>query len=178
METTYLYSVNPKKIIKDLPTLPIRSPRSLYLTKEQVLICLKSGTVYRRFATENRNERVTILNLDRLHNDKFMTEEEYKTFLESKTNDQRGTIINDHKEDKKETVNEDVIKEEENNNDESHTVQSDANVGDNGDEVVEEATEEESADETETTTEEPEVNTTNNNNQNNRNKKYNKRNRK
>lgn len=177
METTYLYSVNPKKIIKDLPTLPIRSPRSLYLTKEQVLICLKSGTVYRRFATENRNERVTILNLDRLHNDKFMTEDEYKTFLESKTNDQRGTIINDHKEDKKETVNEDVMKEE-NNNDESHTVQSDANVGDNGDEVVEEVTEEESADEIETTTEEPEVNTTNNNNQNNRNKKYNKRNRK
>ena len=169
METTYLYSVNPKKII------PIRSPRSLYLTKEQVMICLKSGTVYRRFAAENRNERVTILNLDRLHNDKFMTEEEYKAFLESKTNDQRGTIINDHEEDKKETVNEDNIKEEENNNDESHTVQPDVNIEYNGDEVVEETVEEESVDET--TTEEPEANTTNNN-QNNRNKKYNKRNRK
>ena len=176
METTYLYSVNPKKIIKDLPTLPIRSPRSLYLTKEQVMICLKSGTVYRRFAAENRNERVTILNLDRLHNDKFMTEEEYKAFLESKTNDQRGTIINDHEENKKETVNEDNIKEEENNNDESHTVQPDVNVEYNGDEVVEETVEEESVDET--TTEEPEANTTNNNNKNNRNKKYNKRNRK
>ena len=175
METTYLYSVNPKKIIKDLPTLPIRSPRSLYLTKEQVMICLKSGTVYRRFAAENRNERVTILNIDRLHNDKFMTEEEYKAFLESKTNDQRGTIINDHEEDKKETDNEDNIKEE-NNNDESHIVQPDVNVEYNGDEVVEETVEEESVDET--TTEEPEANTTNNNNQNNRNKKYNKRNRK
>ena len=176
METTYLYSVNPKKIIKDLPTLPIRSPRSLYLTKEQVLICLKSGTVYRRFAAENRNERVTILNVDRLHNDKFMTEEEYKAFLESKTDNQRGTTINDHEEDKKETVVEDVIKEEVNNNDEPDTVQSDVSDEYNNDEAVEEIEEEESIEEG--TTEEPVENTANNKNQNNRNKKYNKRNRK
>ena len=36
MESTYLYSVHPKKIIKGLLEQPIRTARSLYLTKEQV----------------------------------------------------------------------------------------------------------------------------------------------
>ena len=92
----YLYSVYPKKVIRELPTLPIRHPKSLYLDKDQVLICLKYGSVYRRFANENRNERVTISNLDRLHNDKFMTEEEYEKFKLSKIADNRGSIINEN----------------------------------------------------------------------------------
>lgn len=178
METTYLYSVNPKKIIKDLPTPPIRSPRSLYLTKDQVRICLKSGTVYRRFAAENRNERVTILNIDRLHNDKFMTEEEYKLFLESKVNDQRGSITTVNTEEKKETIKDNEIKEED-KNDEHDTLQSDAVTGDSTDEVVEESTEEEIKEDEEPVEENVEnVEEKNTNNQYNRNKKYNKRNRK
>ena len=94
MDTIYLYTVHPKKIIKELPTLPIRRPKSLYLDKDQVAICLKYGSVYRRFANENRNERVTISNLDRLHNEKFMTEEEFEKFKLSKIADNRGSITN------------------------------------------------------------------------------------
>lgn len=95
METTYLYSVHPRKIIKDLPIPPIRAPKSLYLTKEQVKVCLKSATVYRRFANEDKIVRVLISNVDRLHNEKFMTEEEYEKYKESLANDSRGSVIND-----------------------------------------------------------------------------------
>ena len=93
METTFLYSVNPKKVIKELPTLPIRAPKSLYLTKDQVKICLKYGSVYRRFANEQRNERVTVSNIDRLHNEKFMTEEQYENYKDSLISDNRGSVI-------------------------------------------------------------------------------------
>lgn len=96
METVFLYSVNPKKVIKELPTLPIRSPRSLYLTKDQVKICLKYGSVYRRFANENRNEKVTLSNVDRFHNEKFMTEVEYNEFKASKLSENRGTVISEN----------------------------------------------------------------------------------
>ena len=94
-EQTYLYSVHPRTVIKELPVAPIRVPKSLYLTKDQVLICLKHGAVYRRFANEGKNERVTITNVDRLHNEKFMTEEQYAAFLQSGVADNRGTTIGD-----------------------------------------------------------------------------------
>ena len=79
-EVRFLYSVYPKKPIKNLMPngRPINSPKTLSLTKEEVLLCMKSGTVYRRFGEDNRNERVTTVNLDRLHNLKFITEEEWK----------------------------------------------------------------------------------------------------
>lgn len=107
-ETRYIYSINPKKIIKFLcgkPIVPaIRNSRSLSLTKEEVRECLKYGTVYRRFANESRNERVTTRNIDRLHNAKFMTEEEYEKFLSStdttveekpaEESVERGTVLN------------------------------------------------------------------------------------
>jgi hypothetical protein len=127
-EVRYLYSVNPKKVIKDLPTLPIRSPKSLSLTKEEVKICLKCGSVYRRFANEKRNERVTISNIDRLHNAKFMTEEEYEEYKKSLISDQRGSVItedpvspvpdNDEEKTSEEevTVPDEVVENEEVNN--------------------------------------------------------------
>ena len=94
LENTFLYSVYPKRVIKELPTTtPIRTPKSLYLTKDQVKICLKYGSVYRRFANEKRNEKVTILNVDRLHNATFMTEEEYDKFKDSLVSDKRGSVI-------------------------------------------------------------------------------------
>lgn len=79
-EIRFLYSVYPKKPIKNLlPNgRPINSPKTLSLTKEEVLMCMKSGTVYRRFGSINRNERVTTMNLDRLHQRDFVTEEEWK----------------------------------------------------------------------------------------------------
>ena len=110
MESTYLYSVHPKKIIKGLLEQPIRTARSLYLTKEQVKVCLKYGSVYRRFANENKIERVLISNIDRLHNEKFMTESEYEQYKKSLTDSMRGSVINT---DSKATpVSEDTNREE------------------------------------------------------------------
>lgn len=85
-EIRFLYSINPKKLIRFLngnPIIPpIRTSKTLSLTKEEVRECLKYGSLYRRFANEGVNVRVTINNIDRLHNAKLMTEEEYKKFLE------------------------------------------------------------------------------------------------
>ena len=65
MQETFLYSVNPRKIITGIEGVgPIRTPKSLYLTKEDVKLCLSKGTVYRRFSLEGRNERVTIAKID------------------------------------------------------------------------------------------------------------------
>lgn len=95
LEKVYLYSVNPKKPIKNLRDVPvIRTPKSLYLCKEDVYKCLQCGIVYRRFANEKRIERVTIANVDRMHNDKFMTEEEYKVFLDNEMGDTGKVVIN------------------------------------------------------------------------------------
>lgn len=79
-EQKFLYYVYPKKPIRNaVEGVPLlRSAKSLYLTKEEVLKCLKFGSVYRRFVNEDRNERVTPMTLDRLHNARFMTEAEYK----------------------------------------------------------------------------------------------------
>jgi hypothetical protein len=88
----YLYSINPKKPIRTLPELGLlRSRKTLELSKEQVLEILKYASVYRRFDS-NTIERVSISNLDRLHNDKLMAEDQYKKFL-SDQNDHRGKSI-------------------------------------------------------------------------------------
>lgn len=95
MDVRYLYSVNPKKPIRTIKGVPVlRTPKSLQLTKEDVKECLKYGSVYRRFANENRIERVTINSVDRLHNAKFMTEEEYEAFLQANIDSKTGTVIN------------------------------------------------------------------------------------
>ena len=95
MDVRYLYSVNPKKPIRTIKGVPIlRTPKSLQLTKEDVLECLKYGSVYRRFANENRIERVTVNSVDRFHNAKFMTEEEYEAFLKANIDSKTGTVIN------------------------------------------------------------------------------------
>lgn len=83
-EQKFLYSVNPKKVIKTLKNGPvIKTAKSIELNKDDVRECLKYGVVYRRFEKDKRIERVTILNVDRLHNTTFMTEDEYKLFLDN-----------------------------------------------------------------------------------------------
>ena len=91
-ETRFLYSVYPQRPIKGvLPNnRPICGPKSLSLTKEEVLICLKFGSVYRRFANENRNERVNLENLDRLHNERFIME---KDFVVDSLGKDSGTVV-------------------------------------------------------------------------------------
>ena len=101
-EVLYLYTIKPKHIIKDksISEVPIRTPRSIMLSKEQVIKCLKIAAVYRRFP--DRNEKVISTNVDRLHNEVYMTEEEYEEFLNPEENntpdlevrDHRGTVIN------------------------------------------------------------------------------------
>ena len=78
---SYLYSVHPKRIIKGLESVDvIRAPKSLYLTLEDVKKCIRLGTVYRRFSSSDI-ARVNTANVERLHNEKHMNEDEYKQFL-------------------------------------------------------------------------------------------------
>lgn len=77
MERKYAYSIYPKKPIKTLPELGLlRTAKTLLLNENQVLECLKSASVYRRF-NANNNIRVTVSNLARLHRDEFISEEEW-----------------------------------------------------------------------------------------------------
>ena len=117
MEQTYLYSVRPRKPIKDLDGVPfIRTPKSLQLTKEDVLKCLDKGSVYRYFANENKLEKVTVNNLDRLHNAKFMDEATYEKFLAGELGKDSGTVVENIPtpvvEEKKEEVKEEPKVEE------------------------------------------------------------------
>lgn len=102
-EVTYLYTVNPRKPIKGITGVSIlRNPKSLQLTKEDVYTCLKTASVYRRFANEGLIKRVTTANVDRLHNDKYMDEEEYEKFLINQSSAQQKTVTI-HEDEKKET---------------------------------------------------------------------------
>ena len=81
----YAYQIHPKKPIRALPEFGlIRTKRTLMLTKEQVKKVLPFASVYRRF-NHDTVERVTIYNLDRLHNERLMTEEEYNIFTTHNT---------------------------------------------------------------------------------------------
>ena len=81
MDNTFLYEVRPFRVITGLEGVNfIRSPKSLFLTKDDVIKCLEKGAVYRRFANEGRVERVDIGSVDRFHNEKYMTEEEFEEF--------------------------------------------------------------------------------------------------
>ena len=94
MEQRYLYSINPKTRIVNIPGIAvIRSPKSLSLSKDEVVKCLKVATVYRRFANENKIEKVTNLNIDRLHNAKFISEEQWKV-MNIGAEEERGTVVN------------------------------------------------------------------------------------
>lgn len=93
MEERFLYSVFPKMLIKNLPGVPaFKNSKSLSLTKDEVKICLRSGSVYRRFANESKTEKVNLSNIDRLHHDRFMTEEEYEEFKKRSVDSNRGQI--------------------------------------------------------------------------------------
>ena len=78
-EELFLYSVNPRRVITGLSEIKaIRTPKSVLLSKDEVYTCLKKATVYRRFASEGINERVTIANVDRVHRANYISEEEWK----------------------------------------------------------------------------------------------------
>ena len=89
---SYLYSVHPKRIIKGLESVDvIRAPKSLYLTLEDVKKCIRLGTVYRRFSSSDI-ARVNTANVERLHNEKHMNEDEYKQFLVAQSSAGQQTV--------------------------------------------------------------------------------------
>ena len=89
---SYLYSVHPKRIIKGLESVDvIRAPKSLYLTLEDVKKCIRLGTVYRRFSSSDI-ARVNTANVERLHNEKHMNEDEYKQFLIAQSSAGQQTV--------------------------------------------------------------------------------------
>lgn len=94
MTETFLYSVKPRRPIQlDGGSVIIKTPKSLLLTKEDVLTCIDKGAiVYRRFANEDKLEPVTKYNLDRLHNNKFMTEDEYAKAEKDELGKDSGTV--------------------------------------------------------------------------------------
>ena len=92
-ETRYLYQVNPR-VPMVLSEINFRSPKSAELTKDDVLKALPKAAIFRRFT--DRIERVNTMNLDRLHNEKFMTEKEYEEYLLEKDN-KRGQVVVEEK---------------------------------------------------------------------------------
>lgn len=94
MTETFLYSVKPRRPIQlDGGSVIIKTPKSLLLTKEDVLTCIDKGAiVYRRFANEDKLEPVTKYNLDRLHNNKFITEDEYAKAEKDELGKNSGTV--------------------------------------------------------------------------------------
>lgn len=125
MSEVYLYTVNPKKAIIGLSGTkkPIRSSKSLYLTKEDVYACLKNGTVYRRFANEGINERVTVNDVDRVHRENYISEKDWPAFLAKQKSVNHATISStapvvekneekDKVEEKKETTEEVIVSDD------------------------------------------------------------------
>ena len=102
-ELAFLYTVNPRKVITGLSGVnAIRTAKSLFLTKEDVKICLQKATVYRRFANEGINERVTVGNIDRLHRENYVSEKDWDAVQAKEMSEGHGkvevpdTVINEN----------------------------------------------------------------------------------
>ena len=112
-ELAFLYTVNPRKVITGLSGVnAIRTAKSLFLTKEDVKICLQKATVYRRFANEGINERVTVGNIDRLHRENYVSEEDWEATVIKEMSKGHGIVNN---------VTPDLTKNEEANGEEDTT---------------------------------------------------------
>ena len=92
-ELAFLYTVNPRKVITGLSGVnAIRTAKSLFLTKEDVKICLQKATVYRRFASEGINERVTVGNIDRLHRENYVSEKDWDAVQAKEMSEGHGKV--------------------------------------------------------------------------------------
>ena len=96
MSNVFLYTVNPRRMINGLSgsTKIVRTPKSLYLSKEDVYLCLKNASVYRRFANEGINEKVTVDNVDRVHREKYIPESEWAAFVAKEKSADHATVSN------------------------------------------------------------------------------------
>ena len=92
-ESVFLYTVNPRKVITGLSGVnTIRTSKSLFLTKEDVKICLQKATVYRRFANEGINERVNVGNIDRLHRENYVSEKDWDAMQAKEMSEGHGKV--------------------------------------------------------------------------------------
>lgn len=89
-EVVFPYQVNTVMPITGLSIGNIMVPSTVKLTKEDVEICLRKAPIFRRFGN-GKLVRVTLSAIDRLHNEDFMTEEEYENYLD-KLGDNRGKV--------------------------------------------------------------------------------------
>jgi hypothetical protein len=89
-EVVFPYQVNTIMPILGLSCGTIMVPSTVKLTKEDVSLCIKKAPTFRRFSS-NKLVKVTPSTIDRLHNEVFMTEEEYEAFL-VKQGDNRGKV--------------------------------------------------------------------------------------
>lgn len=69
MSEKFLYEIRPVRKVVLPGRLPIRHSCSIDLNKEEVMICMNSGPVYRKFSDMLEPVRVTGANLDSLHVD-------------------------------------------------------------------------------------------------------------
>ena len=113
----FLYEVDPKRVITGIPGIPaIRVRKSVYLTKDDVIKCLEKGSVYRRFSL--KTERVTTANLDRVHREEYISEEDWPDFLVKLKAEGNGQVVDttpetpNTEEDKIGTVQEVTVPEE------------------------------------------------------------------
>ena len=92
-ELVIIYTVNPRKVITGLSGVnAIRTAKSLFLTKEDVKICLQKATVYRRFANEGINERVNVGNIDRLHRENYVSEKDWEAVQAKEMSEGHGKV--------------------------------------------------------------------------------------
>ena len=109
MDEKFKYQVNPRIAIKGLTPKPILRATDIELTKDEVKECLKHGPVYRKF-DGSHVVRVTLNDVDRLHQKNFISEEDW-------ANTKPVTIIPGKiitpKEEKKEEVKVEEVKVEE-----------------------------------------------------------------
>lgn len=89
----FRYTVTPVGVIKlkSLGNVGIRSPKTLDLTLDEVKTCLKKAKVYRRF-NGTLIKKVTLSNCERLHNEEYIPEEDYKDFVLKNKSKDRGTV--------------------------------------------------------------------------------------
>ena len=82
LEERYTYTVVPRRPIRGLVKGKVLTrPVVLTLTKDEVVLCLKYGSVYRKFYPTSKSERVTLSSVDRLHRSEYMSEAQYNKMI-------------------------------------------------------------------------------------------------
>lgn len=144
----YLYEIRPIKPIKDLiPGKLIKKPCSMQLTKDEVLHCMKYGSVWRRF-TGKDPLKVTGNNLD------FMHRSVYSDYIKPEDQKKAEEVIEQSVEEENIALEESPKESEEELQNSSNTTAEEELVESSEDITVDEVAVEDNSDNTEETIEE------------------------